>query len=63
VGSLSINPTVDGAVRADLVRRGHQLDVKEGAIAQPVMLHVDPQSGLLRAAGDPAAHRHAAGLD
>lgn len=63
VGSLSINPTIDGAVRADLVRRGHQLDVKEGAIAQPVMLHVDPQSGLLRAAGDPAAHRHAAGLD
>lgn len=61
-GSLSINTSVDGAVREELVRRGHSVEAVEGNIAQPVMLYIDPHSGALSAAGDPAAGRHAAGL-
>lgn len=61
-GSLTISAAVDAAVQADLSRRGHQITAKDGPIATPVMLHIDPASGTLSAAGDPAAGRHAAGL-
>jgi gamma-glutamyltranspeptidase / glutathione hydrolase len=61
-GSLTISATVDATVQADLARRGHQVTAKDGPIATPVMLHIDPASGMLSAAGDPAAGRHAAGL-
>jgi gamma-glutamyltranspeptidase / glutathione hydrolase len=61
-GSLTINDAVNPDVRQDLARRGHQVTAQAAPIASPVMLWRDPQSGLLHAAGDPAAHRHAAGL-
>ena len=46
----------------ELKQRGHQLKASASAIASPVMLYVDQDSGMLHAAGDPAARRHAAGL-
>ena len=61
-GSLTINDTVSQSVRDELARRGHTVEAKPGAIATPVMLHIDRDSGSLSAAGDPAARRHAAGL-
>jgi gamma-glutamyltranspeptidase/glutathione hydrolase len=62
-GSLSISDRVDAGVQEELARRGHQVAVKAAPIATPVMLHVDPDCGMLSAAGDPAAGRHAARLD
>jgi len=62
-GSLNISDRVDPRVREELARRGHQVAVRSGPIATPVMLAIDPNTGLFRAAGDPTAGRHAAGLN
>jgi gamma-glutamyltranspeptidase / glutathione hydrolase len=62
-GSLTISDQVAPAVREELARRGHQVTAKRGPIATPVMLYADAASGMVYAAGDPAAGRHAAGLD
>ncbi len=62
-GALTVSDTVDSDVQQELVRRGHQLEAKASPIATPVMLSIDQDSGMLYAAGDPAANRHAAGLD
>jgi gamma-glutamyltranspeptidase/glutathione hydrolase len=60
---LRINAGVVSAVREELAARGHILDVTEDAIAAPVMLYIDSESGMLHAAGDPAAGRHASGFE
>ena len=62
-GALTVSDTVDSSVQEELIRRGHQLEARAGAIATPVMLSIDQESRMLYAAGDPAANRHAAGLD
>ena len=61
-GSLFLNESIDAGVRGGLAQRGHLLDVTPASIGVPVMIQIDPETGLLRAAGDPAANRHAAGL-
>jgi hypothetical protein len=61
-GSLNISDRVDAGVQVELARRGHRVATRATPIATPVMLAIDPESGILRAAGDPAARRHAAGL-
>ncbi len=61
-GSLTINDSVSENVRQELINRGHQVRAQAGAIAAPVMLYIDKDSGTYAAAGDPAAGRHAAGL-
>jgi len=63
VGSLTINDSVSENIREELRNRGHQVKAHGGAIAAPSMLYVDKDSGTFYAAGDPAAGRHAAGLD
>ncbi len=62
-GSLTISDDVSETVRHELVKRGHQLKTQATAIAEPVMLHVNSENGTYCAAGDPAAGRHAAGLN
>ena len=62
-GTLTVSDTVNSSVQEELIRRGHQLEESAGAIATPVMLSIDQESRMLYAAGDPAANRHAAGLD
>ncbi|MBN1676355.1 MAG: gamma-glutamyltransferase [Kiritimatiellae bacterium] len=62
-GALSVSETVANHVREELSRRGHKLDVKTDPIARPVMIYIDQDSSVLHAAGDPAAGRHAAGLN
>ena len=60
-GSLTISDAVEQEVRDELAQRGHTVEAKSGPIATPVMLYAD--QGTYYAAGDPAARRHAAGLD
>lgn len=61
-GSLTLNETIDSKVQKDLANRGHVIDITKKPIAVPVMLYIDPKSGVFHAAGDPVAGRHAAGL-
>jgi len=61
-GSLTLNPAIGQSVQDELARRGHTIEVAAGPIGTPVMLYREPQTGVFHAAGDPAAHRHAAGL-
>jgi gamma-glutamyltranspeptidase / glutathione hydrolase len=61
-GSLTVNEGVSQDVRDELTKRGHKVDVKDGAIATPVMVYIDQANGKFYAAGDPKARRHAAGL-
>ena len=61
-GSLTISDRVSDSVQEELSRRGHKRDVKESPIASPVMLYINQDNGVFYAAGDPEAHRHAAGL-
>ena len=63
VGSLQVHEGIGKAVQDDLASRGHAVTTTDGPIATPVALQIDPATGLVRAAGDPAAGRHAAALD
>lgn len=62
-GSLTINDSVSESVRQELANRGHQVRAHGGAIAAPSMLYIHKDNGTFYAAGDPAAGRHAAGLE
>ena len=44
-------------IRRELSARGHKLRVVTGAIAHPVMLVIDPKTGVVRGAGDPRVGR------
>jgi len=59
LGSLDINPAVGDVVVSELRARGHLVTLKEGPLATPTLLRIDPQSGRIDAAGDPRAKRHA----
>ncbi len=62
-GSLTINDSVQSNVLDQLSKRGHKVQTQSSPIAVPVMLYFDQKDGTYYAAGDPAAGRHAAGLD
>ncbi len=62
-GSLRLNTGVAEEVRAELSKRGHKLTTTSRPIAHPVMISIDRRSGMIYAAGDPSAGRHAAALD
>lgn len=60
LGHLRINPEVGEATLAELSARGHILEpLKTPLAAAATMLTIDPDSKLIRAAGDPRAGRHA----
>ncbi len=60
LASLTVYKDVDENVRSELTRRGHKIETTSGPIAHPVMIYRDPKNGLIHAAGDPKAKRHAA---
>ena len=60
--TIIVNENVNDELREDLTRRGHKLATETAAIGRPVMIYIDHDSGVLHAAGDPMAERHAAGL-
>lgn len=62
VASLRMNDAVPDTVRRELESRGHVIETSDKAISAPSMVHIDAESDLYHAAGDPAARRHAAGL-
>jgi len=61
--SLNLNADINQQTMAELANRGHETTTTGGRIASPVMLYVDGDTGMLYAAGDPGAGRHAAALD
>ncbi len=58
-GELKVHEEIPDAVRKNLSDRGHLLEIVNTPIAHPVMIVIDPQTGLMHAAGDPKANRHA----
>jgi gamma-glutamyltranspeptidase/glutathione hydrolase len=62
-GSLRLNESISEHVKDELSNRGHQVTTTPQAIAHPVMIAIDHQTGILHAAGDPQARRHAAAID
>jgi gamma-glutamyltranspeptidase/glutathione hydrolase len=61
-GSLRVNDAISDEIKNDLTARGHRLSTTDKAIADPVMIFIDLESGVIHAAGDPNAGRHAAAL-
>jgi gamma-glutamyltranspeptidase/glutathione hydrolase len=60
-GELKVNEEIPVAVRGDLAKRGHLVGAVPSPVAHPVMILID-ESGLMHAAGDPKAKRHAAAI-
>ena len=63
LASLTLNKNIDESIRAELAKRGHKIKTTAGPIAHPVMIYLDQNTGILYAAGDPKARRHAAALE
>ncbi len=63
LGTLQVNQEIDEATQKELASRGHKLSTTKGPIAHPIMIYIDPKTGIMHAAGDPKAKRHAAALD
>ena len=62
LASLTVDDRLGGGVRNELAKRGHKIKTTSRPIAHPVMIYVDPDTGMMYAAGDPKARRHAAAL-
>jgi gamma-glutamyltranspeptidase/glutathione hydrolase len=60
---LRVHEGVAEEVQTELKRRGHVLSTTGGAIGAPVMILFDHDSGVISAAGDLKAGRHAAALE
>lgn len=62
-GELNLSSDVSAEVRQRLADRGHRVGTTSGPIASPVMIVIDRKTGMMHAAGDPRAGRHAAALE
>jgi gamma-glutamyltranspeptidase / glutathione hydrolase len=60
LGSLLLYPDFEKATFADLSARGHKITTSKKHFAEPSVIAIDQKTGVLRAAGDPRAKRHAA---
>jgi gamma-glutamyltranspeptidase/glutathione hydrolase len=60
LGSLLINPEIGSPAIQDLKSRGHKIHLRKAPLWSPVLLRVHSDTGLIEAAGDPRAKRHAA---
>jgi gamma-glutamyltranspeptidase/glutathione hydrolase len=59
LGSLLIYPEVGEDTIKELQARGHKVTVRKSALWAPIMLSIDPKTGVIQAAGDPRARRNA----
>ncbi len=59
LGSLSINAAVGEATIKNLQQRGHKISRSDDSGVRPVLVHIDPRTGLLSIAGDPRGKRNA----
>ena len=62
-GKIRVNGTIAEEVRKALTQRGHQVETTDEPIAHPVMITIDHNTGMIHAAGDPQAGRHAAAIE
>ncbi|MSR60494.1 MAG: hypothetical protein EXS05_23110 [Planctomycetaceae bacterium] len=62
-GGATLQTTLPEATHEALARRGHIIGTTAGPIGNPVMLVIDRATGIIHAAGDPAANRHAAAVE
>jgi len=62
-GSLRVNCGIPQRVQNEIERRGHNLSMTSEAIASPVIICIDQDTGTIQAAGDPHAGRHAAAVE
>ncbi len=60
--SLTVDRRMSEDIRRELSMRSHSVELAPGQIATPVMIHIDTDTGIIHAAGDPEAERHAAAL-
>ena len=60
LGSLTVNAELDPKIIENLKGRGHKVRLTDGPGSYDVILIIDPETGLMRAAGDPKPKRHAA---
>ena len=59
-GRLRINPDIGAPTLDSLRAMSHEIVAGTGPLgAAPCVIAVDPRTGLIRAAGDPRAGRHA----
>lgn len=63
LGELKVNDVVAAEVQTELAARGHRMASTAGPIGNPVMILIDSSTGMIHAAGDPKAGRHAAALE
>jgi gamma-glutamyltranspeptidase/glutathione hydrolase len=60
LGSLILYPEFGKNTFDDLAARGHKISRPKAHLWNPSVITIDHQSGIIRAAGDPRAKRHAA---
>ena len=60
LGSLLVYREIGEETIKDLERRGHKVKVRKPPLWAPTALAIDPKTGVIHAAGDPRARRHAA---
>jgi gamma-glutamyltranspeptidase/glutathione hydrolase len=63
MASLTLDENIEESVRRELAGRGHKIETTSKPIAYPVMIYLDPNTGMIYAAGDPKARRHAGALE
>ncbi len=63
LASLTLDENMDESIRSELAERGHKIKTTSRPIAHPVMIYLDPNTGMIYAAGDPKARRHAGALE
>lgn len=63
MASLTLNENINESIRRELAGRGHKIETTSKPIAYPVMIYLDAKTGMIYAAGDPKARRHAAALE
>ena len=59
LGNLLLHADLVKSVGPDLTARGHKIGPREPK-SNPVLLRIDPKTGVIHAAGDPRTRRHAA---
>jgi gamma-glutamyltranspeptidase/glutathione hydrolase len=59
LGNLTLAAGHDPALTKSLEALGHKVKISKGVLWAPVILKIDPKTGMKEAAGDPKARRHA----
>lgn len=61
-GNIRVNSRLNKDVIGQLIKRGHIIKTTKNPIGFPIMLYIDQKTGIVHAAGDPDAKRHAGAI-